>query len=209
MAHATFFLPWPHNTSRRLYFSLGSPLFWLLFCISCYGWWFLFVCSWCICWCVLLLFFIWDCCWLLLSHIHFIYSGVFVFSLGDPRQPTYAHLANFQGFCPDAHRFTLKCWWVVGGVGWTTFRDFPYASDFMVIHVRAIICCLLILFLTQSGSCTRRPLRLLICCFSLHRRLITSDITSSPHSSTATKPKASKGLLVAWRLDKSACNSAN
>ena len=44
----------------------------------------------------------------------------------------------------------------------------------------------------------------LLCCSSLHRRQISSDITSSPFSSTATKPSSSKGL--AWWLNKSACN---
>ena len=39
----------------------------------------------------------------------------------------------------------------------------------------------------QSGSCTPRPPRLLFFCFPLHRRQISSDITSSPLSSTASK----------------------
>ena len=67
--------------------------------------------------------------------------------------------------------------------------------------------CLLNLFITQSGSCKLRPPRLLLCCFPLHRRQTSSDITSSPLSSTATKTQTCKGL--AWRLNKSACNSAN
>ena len=62
------------------------------------------------------------------------------------------------------------------------------------------------MFITQSGSCTLWPPRLL-CCFPLHRRQISSDMTSSPLSSTATKTSTSKGL--AWRLNKSACNSGN
>jgi len=140
-----------------------------------------------------------------------IYRGraqVLFFILGDPQPLTYTHPLTLQGFCADAHRFTPKYWWVVGGVGWTTFRDSPYESDFILVtQVRAIICCLLILFITQSGSCTYRPPRLLLCCFPLHRRQISSDITSSPLSSTATKTQTSKGL--AWRLNKSACNSAN
>ena len=83
----------------------------------------------------------------------------------------------------------------------------PYESDFILVtQVRATICCLLILFITQSGS-TRRPPCLLLCCFPLHRRQISSDITSSALSSTATKTQTSKGL--AWRLNKSACHSAN
>ena len=45
----------------------------------------------------------------------------------------------------------------------------------------------MILFTTPSGSCTLRPPRLLLCCFPLHRRQISSDITYSLLSSTATK----------------------
>ena len=40
--------------------------------------------------------------------------------------------------------------------------------------------------INESGSCTLRPTRLLACCFPLHRRQISSDITCSPLSSTAT-----------------------
>ena len=136
-----------------------------------------------------------------------IYSGVFSFHLVTPtHRPIHTH-PLCKGFA-DAHRFTLKCWWVVGGVDWTIFRDSPYKSDFIsVTHVRAMMCCLLILFITQFGSCTLRPPRLLLCCFPLNRRQISSDTTSSPLSSTATKTQTSKGL--AWRLNKSACNSAN
>ena len=47
--------------------------------------------------------------------------------------PTYTHPPTLQGFCADAHRFTLKCWWVVGGVGWITFRDSPYESDSILV----------------------------------------------------------------------------
>ena len=67
----------------------------------------------------------------------------------------------------------------------------------------------------QSGSCTLRPPRLLLRCFplhrrqisSVHRRKISSDITSSPLSSTATKTYTSEGL--AWRLNESPWNSGN
>ena len=59
----------------------------------------------------------------------------------------------------------------------------------------------------ESGSCTLRPPRLFLCCFPLHRRQTSSDITSSALSSTATKPTSTKGL--AWRLNNSACNPAN
>ena len=73
-------------------------------------------------------------------HILVIYSGVFSVSLGDPHSPTYTHPPHLQGFCSDAHRFTLKCWLVVGGVGWTTFRDSPYENDFILMtQVRVII----------------------------------------------------------------------
>ena len=110
----------------------------------------------------------------------FFWPPPYFFLLGDPHPPTYIHPPTLRGFCAEAHRFTLKCWWLVGGVSWTTFRDFPYESDFIVAtQVRAVICCLLILFITQSGSCTPRPARLLLCYFPLHRRQISSDVTSS------------------------------
>ena len=113
------------------------------------------------------------------TYVLVIHPGVLFFYL-------VTHTPTLQGFCADAHRFTLKCWWVVGDVGWTTFRDSPYESDFiLVIQVRAIIACLLILFITQSGRCILRPPRLLLCSFPLHRRQISSDITSSPLSSAA------------------------
>ena len=154
--------------------------------------------------CVVDFLFIWDCCWFFLCTWYLL-RGIF-FSLGDPHPPTYTHPPTLQGFCADAHIFTLKCWWVVGSVGWTTFRDSPYESDFILVtQVRVITWCLLILFITQSGSCTLRPPRLLLCCFPLRRRQISSDITFSPLSATATKAQTSKGL--AWRLNKSACNS--
>ena len=126
---------------------------------------------------------------LLLFFAHTYLLRGYIFLLGDPHPPTYTHPPTLQEFCADAHRFTLKRWWVVGGVGWTAFRDSPYESDFILVtQVRAIICCLLILFITQvSGSCTLRPPLLLFCCFPLHRRQMSSDITPSPLSSTATK----------------------
>ena len=100
--------------------------------------------------------------------------GYCLFSLGDPRPPTYTHPPTLQGFFADAHRFTLKCWWVLGGVSWTTFGDSPYENDFILVtQVRAIVCCLLTFFITRSGSCTLRPPRLLLCCFMSHRRQIT------------------------------------
>ena len=130
-------------------------------------------CTSCSCWCVCVF-----------SHMGFIfvahtcYSLRFFCSLCDPHPPTYTHSPTLQGFFADAHRFKLKCW-VVGGVGWTTVRDSPCESDLiLVIQVRVIINCLLILFITQSGSCTLRRPRLL-CCFPLHRRQNSSDIMSS------------------------------
>ena len=39
------------------------------------------------------------------------YSGVFSFS------HLVTHTPTLQVFYADAHRFTLKCWWLVGGVG--------------------------------------------------------------------------------------------
>ena len=53
---------------------------------------------------------------------------------------------------------------------WRRFRDSPHESDFILVtQVRAIICCLLILFKTQSESGTFPPPRLLRCGFPLHR----------------------------------------
>ena len=51
-------------------------------------------------------------------------------------------------------------------------------------------------FITQSGSCTLRPRRLVLCCFPLHWRQISPGITSSPLSSTATKTQISEGLMT-------------
>ena len=82
-------------------------------------WLMIFVCIWCSCW--------WsDACWwyffhlgLLLNtflHIHACYLLLFFVLLGDPHPPTYTHPPTSRRFCADAHRFTLKYWWVVGGV---------------------------------------------------------------------------------------------
>ena len=105
-----------------------------------------------------------------------------------------------------ASHWNVGGWWVVLG-GRHSEIPTTKVTSFWWLKVRAIICCLLILFITQSGSCTLRPARLLLCCVPLHRRQILSDTTSSPLSLTATKTQASKGL--AWRLNKSACNSGN
>ena len=59
------------------------------------------------------------------AHICYLLRGIFLFSLGDPHPTTYTYPPTLQGFCADAHRFTLKCW-VVGGAGWTTFVDSRY-----------------------------------------------------------------------------------
>ena len=162
---------------------MRPPSILIILGISCYD---MFICTSCSSWCVVLIFFIWDCCQKKKLHVLAIYSGVFSFHLVTPtHRPIHTH-PLCKGFA-DAHRFTLKCWWVVGGVDWTIFRDSPYKSDFIsVTHVRAMICCLLILFITQSGRYTLRPASLLLCCFPLHGRQISSDITS-PLSSTATK----------------------
>ena len=55
------------------------------------------------------------------------------------------------------------------------------------------VCYFLILFKTQSGSCTLWPPRL-VSCFPLFRRQISPEITSSPLSLTATKARPSTGL---------------
>ena len=70
----------------------------------------------------------------------------------------------------------------------------PHESDFILVtQVTAIICCLLFLFITQYGSCTLRPPRLLLCYFPLHRRQTSSaDMTSALLSSTTMKNKLLK-----------------
>ena len=93
-----------------------------------------------------------------------------------------------------SHR-NIGGWWVVL-VGQRSEIPPTKVTFILVTQVRAIVCCLLIWFITQSGSCTFRPPRLL-CCFPLHRRRISSDITSSPLSSTATKTQTSKRLSMA------------
>ena len=134
-----------------------------------------------------------------MCNILVICSGVFFFHLVIHTHRPIPTRPLCKGFA-DGHRFTLKCFWVVGGADWMTFRDSPYESDFILAtQVRAIMCCLLILIPSQSRSCTLRPPRILRCCFPLHRRQISSDITSLPISSNATKTQTSKGL--AWRLN--------
>ena len=188
----TSLLPRPQHPTKTLLLINIIPHFDYSFCLSCHVWLTLFalgvvadVCCW--------FFFVWDCCWSFFLHMLVIYSGVFYLWLCDPHPLTCTHLPTLRGFWADAHHLTLKCWWVVSGVGWTTFRDSPYESDFILVtQVRAIMCCLLILFITQSGSCILWPPCLLLCCFPLHRRQISSDTTSSLVSSTATKHKLLK-----------------
>ena len=170
----TFFLPRSHlkKTLINTWYNIPPPSILIILLHFM-----VFVCTWCS-WCVLLIFFSFGlddfftrwCAWYLLRFCHLV--------TGTP---------TLQGFCADAHRFTLKCWWVVVGIGWTTFRVSSYESDsILVTQVRAITCCLLVLFITQSGSCTRRPPRLRLCCFPLHRRQISSNVTPLPLLSTAT-----------------------
>ena len=132
------------------------------------------------------------CCWFLLHlgllmfflHIMFFTPGCF---------STYTHPPTLQGFCAEANRFTRKSWWVVGGGWcWLDVQRFPLRKWLhLATQVWATTCCLLIWFITQSGTCTLRPPRLL-CCFLLHRQQISSDITSSPLSLTAKKHKLRK-----------------
>ena len=139
----TFFLPRPPAPHEDIINQYNTPPLLLSLFFRFSGWWF----------CLFALGVVADVCWLffhleLFSIILFaqvIYSGVHFFSLGDPHPPTYTHPLTLQGFCADAHRFTPKYWWVVGGVGWTTFRDSPYESEFILVtQVRAIVCYLLI-----------------------------------------------------------------
>ena len=87
---------------------------------------------------------------------------------------------------------------MVGGVGWTTCRDSRYKIHFVLVtQVRAIIGGLLILFISQLGSCALRPPRLLLYCFPLHRQV--SWDTTSPLSSTAPKTQTFKGPALSRR----------
>ena len=80
------------------------PPFGLLFFISCYGWSFS----------VALV--VVDMCWFFFFHLgllilHMLFTpGYFFFHL-------VTHTPTLQRFSADAHRFTLKYWCVVGGVG--------------------------------------------------------------------------------------------
>ena len=72
-------------------------------------------------------FFIWDCCWPLFCTYMVFNQGYFVLAWWPT--PTDLYPPTMKGFAlSDANLVTLKCWWVVGGVGWTTFRDSPYES---------------------------------------------------------------------------------
>ena len=77
-------------------------------------------------------------------HIFYFSRVLFFRSVTHADRPIPTHPpCNVQRFCADPHRFTLNCW-VVGGVGWATFSDPPYESDFILVtQARAIICCLL------------------------------------------------------------------
>ena len=185
-------------------YNIPPPPFWPLFCISCCGWWLLFVCTWCSCWCMLLTFFHLGLLILFCTYLLFTPGYFFLDLVTHTHRPILTHSLR-KGF----ELTLIASHWTVGG-RWVVLvgqRSETHESDFILVtQVRAIICCLLILFITQSGSCTLRPPRLL-CCFELHRWQISSDITSSPPSSTATKTQTSNGL--ARRLNKSACNSGN
>ena len=135
------------------------------------------------------------------------------FSPGDPRPPTYTHAhrpirthpPTLQGFCTDADRLTLKCWWVISGVGWTTFRDSPdEESDFILVtQVRTIVRYLLILFTTQSGSCTRRPPRLFI--YQVHFLHSYKDcLNCTPTCSVAMLSSCPLKVCALWRSTKEA-----
>ena len=161
-------------TPGYCFFSLESrwsTKFCLLFCISCcYGWLMIYVCTWCSCWYVLISF---HSGLLIIFFRHVIYSRVLLLFTWWPTL-TYTHPPTLQGFCADAHRFTLKYWWVVDGVCWTTFGDSPYLRrkwlHFGHPGKSNMVCCLSILFITRSGSCTRRPPRHLLCWSLSHRR---------------------------------------
>ena len=73
------------NTSRRNYYVFIDviylpPPFWLLLCISCYVWWYLFVCAWCSWWRVLIFFHL-GLLLIFVLRIVVIYSEVLFFHL--------------------------------------------------------------------------------------------------------------------------------
>ena len=180
-----FFLPRPEHltkTSLIIIIYTPHPPFWLFFCISCYAWWFLFfaprvVADVCV------FFLIWG---LFLLHILVIHSVFFVHFVTHTRRPILTH-----PLCKGFSLTRIASHWNVGG--WSVAlveqrSEIPPAKKVtsLVTQPRALICGLLIFFMTQSGSCTLQPSRLL-CCFPSHWRQISSNITSSSLSSTATK----------------------
>ena len=145
------------------------------------------------CWCVCVFFHLGLIVDYFFAHQLVIYSGVYIymFFTCDPHPPTYSSIPSHpicKGFALT-NRFKLKCWWVVGGVGWTTSRG-SQCEVRNWIHfvwwptVSAIKFCLLIWFITESGSCTFRLPRLVICCFPLHWRLQVTSSFVDRHKNT-------------------------
>ena len=54
----------------------------------------------------------------------YLFTPGYYFLLGEPHPPTNTHPSTLRGFCANAHRFPLKCCWVVGG-GWCTCVTVP------------------------------------------------------------------------------------
>ena len=131
---------------------------------------------------------------------HLFTGGYCLVSLGEPCPPTYTHPLTVQGVYAYTHRFTLKCWWAVGG-GWCWLDDVEkFLRRRKRLHfgdqVRAIACCLLILSMAQSGSCTRhRPRK--FCAVFCRIDDKSRGLTIFTSFSTATKHK----LLKDWHSD--------
>ena len=85
-----------------------------------------FFCTWCSCWCVLIFF---HLGWLLIidfAHTYYLLRGIVFFHLVTHAHRPIPTPTHFARVCADVHRFTLKCWWLVGGGWcWTTCRDPP------------------------------------------------------------------------------------
>ena len=80
-----------------------------------------------------------------------------------------------------------------------TYSTYVYVHECLEEECRII---------NESGSCTLRPLRLLPGCFPLHRRQ-KSRRTYHVHLLRRPPQKHGTSKGLAWRLNKSQCNSAN
>ena len=149
--------------------------------------------------------FIWDCWGFFCTYLLFT-RGYFFFLVTHTHLPIPTH-SLCKGFALTriASHWNVGGWWVVL-VGRRSEIPPTKVTSFWWPTGKSNNMLASILFITQSGSCTLRP-PCLLWCFPSHPQQISSDITSSPLSSSATKTQTSKG--TAWRLNESACNSGN